>query len=174
MEIPKPTHPSNPKKHLRKFFSRCLVNYSHLLNNWGACKYESFNHATVYIHTHRYSNTSLWGSGTKRTQPSHILTQSRFLLMNSWKVFYVLHFLFLAQWNEAVNVVKKTVWNYDFIACVSAQWGEQSQFHSLYSYIYSIYLIFAAFINEYGYWTEGGCSAHKVLWQIKPVEVQTW
>lgn len=34
--------------------SRCRVNYSRPLNNWGARKYESFNDATACIHTRGY------------------------------------------------------------------------------------------------------------------------
>lgn len=43
------------------FFSRCLVNYSHRLNNWEAHQFESFTSAAAaFIRTGGYSDARCW------------------------------------------------------------------------------------------------------------------
>lgn len=61
--------------------SRCLVNYSRLLNNWGARKNESFTAAAACIRTRGYSDTSCWGK-RHRTRPSHIHLNSVRVFIN--------------------------------------------------------------------------------------------
>lgn len=64
------------------FSSRCLVNYSRPLNNWGARKYESFNDAAACIRARRFSDTSWWGNGSRRTQPSHVRFNTVLVFIN--------------------------------------------------------------------------------------------
>lgn len=84
--------------------STCLVNYSRLLNNWGARKYESFT-ATACIRSHGYSDTS-W------TRLSHVPFFWGFI-NGPWQIY--LHFLYMVWWKRGCQCGNSELKSYVFI-----------------------------------------------------------
>lgn len=142
------------------FSSRCLVNYSLLLNNWGARKYESFNDAAACIRTHVFILTQAGEETVLEEHGFHTRFKTVLVFINELP-FFMRHISFPLSAEKEVEerfgvAVLYEAFFHSWYVKTGTQWINRS--------FYAV--SFNMFVLKGG----RGCSECLVMWQSSPLE----